>query len=228
MKFQKKELILKKIIKNKYIKVSVLEEFFSIPRTSLLRYLSQLEQEGKIIKSFGEVKIRDSHEETKAMPRLQSHVKDKISIAKKVSILIKENDIIFLDAGSTTYYVAKELKNRNIIIYTNNFLIANIIDSTYKPIISFIPGTLNKTTLATASSASILYLSGIHFDKSFIGFNSYIDGIYSTTNEDESILKKTAIQQTLKNNSYAIGRLHKSDKKSKYDFANKIELKLLK
>lgn len=227
MKFSKIEEIKKMINDNKIVKVIDIENKLNIPRTTLLRYLNNLENEGFLVKSFGEVKLRTSSLESFAMQRLKEDVDYKRKIADKAIKKINDGDVIFIDGGSTTYYIAEKLKDRNVSIFTNSLILMPLINSSYVPSITIVPGRINKKTLVSASSSSIMFIKDLIFDKSFIGFNSFVDNWYSTTNEDEAILKQVVIQQTKPKNSYVVGNKNKSEQKAGYSFANKSNVELI-
>lgn len=215
-------------IKNKEtVSVTSLEKDLKVPRTTLLRYLNELVNEGKIIKTFGEVQIRKSHKESLVAGRVNDNQKVKQAIALKAIKYVNDGDVIFLDAGSTTFYLAKQLANKEITIYTNNLLLTTLINEEYLPTINFVPGEVNKRTLAIASVQTIEALDGILFDKSFIGFNSLVGKELSTTNIEEATLKKTVIKNTKQGNSFVLGRTSKSAERSKYKFASKEEVKII-
>lgn len=219
MKILKKEQILHIIQAEKVLKVATLEKKVKLPRSTLLRYLRELENSGYIVKTFGEVSVRKSHLESPAQGRLESHRKQKTQIAQHALQTIKEGEIIFVDAGSTTFHFLKLLRDKKLIIFTNSLLVANFMTSEFVPEIYLIPGKINKKTLAVASSRSVDTLTSLSFDKSYLGFNSLINGLYSTTNEPESIIKKIVIKQT-KTNSYVLGRKNKSTKKAHFAFCH--------
>lgn len=215
-------------IKNKEtVSVTALEAELKIPRTTLLRYLNELVNEGKIVKTFGEVQIRKSHKESFALGRVNDNQKSKQAIAAKVADQINDGDVIFLDAGSTTFYLAKLLAHKHITIYTNNLLITTLLNEDYSPTVNFVPGEVNKKTLAIASAQTIGAINELTFDKSFVGFNSFVDKEFSTTNIEEATVKKAVIKRTKKSNAFVIGRKTKTVEKAKYKFASKEEVKLI-
>lgn len=215
------------IEQNGIVSVTNLEDILKVPRTTLLRYLNELVNDGKIIKTFGEVQIRKSHKESLAFGRVNDNKKTKQTIALKAIEYIKDGDVIFLDAGSTTFYLAKLLSNKDITIYTNNLLLTSLINEEYKPIINFLPGKVNKKTLAIASIQTLSALDELSFDKSFIGFNSLIDDELSTTNIEEATVKKNVIKRTKPINAYVLGRKSKSVERAKFKFASKNEVKII-
>ncbi|CAM9144010.1 DeoR/GlpR family DNA-binding transcription regulator [Mycoplasma marinum] len=228
MKIEKVKKILDIIKERKMVSVTNLQKELNIPRTSLLRYLSELEENGEITKTFGEVKIRESHRESWATGRTKTHKTEKGNIAKIVSELIKEGEVIFIDGGTTTFKIAKELHDKKIIIYTNNLLVSSLINPDYKPEVVFVPGKINKNTLCAASIETIKYIETINFSKSFLGFNSMVDGNFSTTNSEEAFVKQSVANSTKKQGIYLVGGSYKIDSKAaQYSFGTRDNVTLI-
>lgn len=47
---------------------------------------------------------------------------DKIIIAKKAASLIQDNDVIFIDSGSTCFYMIDYIKAKEITVVTNGIM----------------------------------------------------------------------------------------------------------
>ncbi len=228
MKIEKINNILRIVQDKVNVSVSNLEKELSIPRTTLLRYLNELERKGHIIKTFGEVRLRNSFEESFAINRKKTHIKEKESIAKIVSELINNGEVIFLDGGSTNLQIAKKLFDKEIVIYTNNLLLTKLVNKEYKPQIYFVPGAANRNTLTTASVETIKYIETIKFNKSFIGFNSFSEGKFATTNSEEAFIKKAIFKSTIDSNSYIVGGSYKiNTQSSQYIFLDKKNVSLI-
>ncbi len=228
MKIQKMEKILKLVNNQEMLTVTALQEQLKIPRTTLLRYLSELEKNGEIIKTFGEVRKRKSQIQSSANNRKNSHTNEKEAIAKIVKDIVKDGDAIFLDGGTTNRMIAMHLKDKDIEIYTNNLLIVDFINIDYKPRVILVPGAIKKDTLCTASIETYEYISTINFDKVFLGFNSMVNSELATTNIEESLIKKVAIKNAGPNKTWVVGGSHKINKeKSKYIFGDKNDVTII-
>ena len=58
--------------------------------------------------------------------RMISQLEEKKMIAEKCSEYINDGDCIYLDSGSTTYQIAKYIKNKkNLTVITNSIPVVN-------------------------------------------------------------------------------------------------------
>ena len=227
MILEKEKLILNTIKEQNIAKVSILQKKLNIPRTSLLRYLAKLEDKGYILKAFGEVRLRSLITESNPLLRIDTDKSSKIKIAKQAAKLINAHETIFIDGGSTNYYLFKELASKNLTIYTNNLAIVSLIDNDFIPKVFFIPGLYNKTTQVSASAASITFLTSMNFDKAFLGFNSLDGGWFATTNENEAHLKKTIVTVNGPQKVYLLGTKNKYGTVANYAFCHISDINLI-
>lgn len=92
--------------------------YVSIP--TIRRDLQGLEEEGKVIRTYGRVELRTvSDTEVPLLLRESLNNASKQIIAKKAAVLIHNGDIIFLDASSTVSYLIPHLERfHDIIVVT--------------------------------------------------------------------------------------------------------------
>ena len=101
------------------------------------------------------------------------NLEEKIRIAKKAAKLIYEGDTIILDSGSTTSFIAKEIKQmKGITVITNAINIVSILLNSDIDVI-LIGGSLIKETSTLVGPLADDVLRKISADKLFIG----VDGI---------------------------------------------------
>jgi DeoR family deoxyribose operon repressor len=120
----------------------------------------------------------------------------KKNIARYALSLIEEDDIIFLDAGSTTESLARLLPEDiklTVICYTINIFLAVADHKNITTIL--IGGTYNKETMILEQQGISPLLQSNRTRKAFIsagGFHSRLG--LTCSNESESLTKKTAVQ----------------------------------
>ncbi|ASP28132.1 DeoR family transcriptional regulator [Spiroplasma corruscae] len=209
------ELIVDFVNKNGYATNETISKVLKIPFTTLRRDLNELHKKNFIVKVHGGAKTlkEKSILELNYLEKMGDNIEQKKIIAEKALLCIKPNESIFLDAGSTTYYLAKIIKKEfNNKIYTNSILHAQTLANNGIEDINILPGKLKLKTNAIVGVETIKALRKYYFDISFIGINA-IDSEYNfyTTDEDESEIKKLVIQ----NSQFAFGLADKSKLKSK-------------
>ena len=107
--------------------------------------LSFLEKESKVIRVHGGAKITEN--ETKFDDRLTENVEEKRRLGKYAATLVEENDIIFLDGGTSILYLIECLpQDIHIKIITASLPIADKCTILNNAEIYCLGGMLNKKT----------------------------------------------------------------------------------
>ena len=96
------------------------------------------------------------------------HTDEKILIAQKAAELIDEGACIFLDAGSTALYLAKEMPDVPCTVFTNGLAVATELSKKKNVCINLLGGTIIKENLSTASSLSSVYFADANFELAII------------------------------------------------------------
>ncbi|WP_226667838.1 DeoR/GlpR family DNA-binding transcription regulator [Metabacillus litoralis] len=125
---QRHERILEQLDKNKIIKVSELSRHLDVTEKTIRGDLEILEKRGLLKRIHGGAVLAE--DEGRMLPiaeRQLGHVDVKDAIAKKAVELIKPNDTILMDGGSTTISIAKLLGDIPITVITNDLKIANVL-----------------------------------------------------------------------------------------------------
>ena len=195
----KKTKILDSLSSHEFVNITNLSKNVNLPRTTLVYYINILVESKEVVKVRGNVKKIDkfSKSESKTLEKMNTNKGIKKDICKRASEFVQDGDIIFIDSGSTTAFLLKYLSDKKITIYTNNILFMDSIPSEgYDPTVYSIPGKVYKKTSSITGSLSIEFIGDIYFDKSFIGVNVITENNLYTTNQTESILKRTVIKNT--------------------------------
>ncbi|MDD7388337.1 MAG: DeoR/GlpR family DNA-binding transcription regulator [Lachnospiraceae bacterium] len=120
----------------------------------------------------------------------------KKKIAQYAAALIGDDDLVYLDAGTTTGFIADYLSCKGTVFVTNAIMHARKLSGmgyrVYMP-----GGMLKERTEALTGTQTCEYLSRFHFTKGFFGTNGVTvkDG-FTTPDIQEGTVKETAIRQT--------------------------------
>lgn len=188
-----------KIIEEKTM--SKLDELHDkIPEASistLRRDIKTLENEGKIEYLFGgAVRLPDGTGEIEFAKKEHNHHKEKKIIAELAAKEIRENNIIYIDSGTTCTLLLDKVKNKRITVYTTNTQVCHIAGN-FKADIFLIGGKYNGVTSSLTGALTNRLLSNLRFDKSFLGINGIsVDNGYTTPQIDEAIKKQLIAKQT--------------------------------
>ena len=113
--------ILKILTKIKKISVQELTDRLKVSEVTIRKDLSNLEAQGKILRTHGGAVLADYIDQHNNLNiRIKKNIEKKIAIAKKARELVREDDTIYIDAGSTCYKFAREIKDMNLQVITNS------------------------------------------------------------------------------------------------------------
>lgn len=190
----------------------ILKEFNMISESTLRRDLKVLEDSNQIELLRGGVirKISQNGSHIKEESDLDVDVKKNLNIrnkeviAKYAASLIEDNDVIYIDSGTSCSYIMKFLKNKNIVIVTSN---VNIIEQ-YRNVsnnieIISVGGNLNKKLGSFAGPITENNLKNFNFNKAFLGTTS-INLTSGMTTPDLAEANKKRIVKGNSNKSYIL------------------------
>lgn len=160
MRFQDRaEIILNMLEKQHTVKVQELSEKFGVSAVIIRRDLQKLENEGKLIRTFGGAAscIVDNKER-----RRQSSM---LAIADLAAQEVQDGDCILLNAGTTTLLVAQKLRKRkNLKVITNAIYVAQEMNRYNADQVFLLGGELGEG-LFTHGSGAIEQLKQYKADK---------------------------------------------------------------
>ena len=102
--------------------VSKLSQELGVTEETVRRDLEKLEKQEALVRTHGgAIPIDESNREMSLEKRKYMNTEAKERLAKEAASHVVPGDTIFLDASTTTFYMARELKNmRDITIVTNS------------------------------------------------------------------------------------------------------------
>ena len=159
------EIILQMLKEKNSISVTEIKEMTGGSDSTIRRDLTTLDKAGKLSKVFGgAVSIENAYTVTELSVAQKQEVKqaEKRQIARYAAQLIKKDDFIYLDAGTTTGYMIEYLTEKNVTFVTNAVDHAKrLAIEGFKVLL--IGGELKGTTEAIVGSQAVLSLQKYHF-----------------------------------------------------------------
>lgn len=147
------------------------DQFPKVSLMTLRRDLLLLEEEGRIIRVRGGAMSVKDVQKTSGEPYVKKttmHTDEKIEIAQKAAELITQGVSIFLDAGSTALYLAKEMPDIPCNVFTNGLAVATELAKKKNVAVNLLGGPLIKDNLSTASSLASVYFADTNFEMAII------------------------------------------------------------
>lgn len=181
--------IIELISKHGSVQVDELAKTLDVSLMTIRRDLEKLKQEGRIDRCHGGAIIK---REVPYTEKRSLETEEKHRIAMFCSGLIKKGNAVFLDAGTTTYEIAKVINEvPGLTIITNDIEIARFyLDSNVNLIIC--GGTIQKSTGSMIGALANQMMENLRVDIAFLGATS-IDDQYNvlTPTMDKAVLKQT-------------------------------------
>lgn len=193
---ERRKRIMDLLKEKKVLKHSELTEELGISIDTLRRDLNILSENREIEKIYGGIKLVETDIGESAMAdRMVSHLEEKESIARLCDEQIREGDCIYIDSGSTTYQLAKAIKNRkNLTVVTNSLpVITELINSEVELII--IGGKIRRHESSVIAYDYIFNFDELNILKAFICASGITTerGI-SDYNLEEAVTRKKIIE----------------------------------
>jgi len=138
----RKKEILDLLVTNEDVKIEDLVKHLNVSDVTIRRTLIELEKEGKVIRTHGGVKLYRKSFDYFFDKKVAHNIEQKRAIGQKAADLIKSNEVIFLDSGTTVLRVAESIARRiegdqvtDITIVTNSIAVAEVLGDLCKVII---------------------------------------------------------------------------------------------
>ena len=194
---ERRKEILNIIEKNKHMTIEALSKIFNANEQIIYRDLIYLEKIHKINRTSKGAIFSESNEKKNAINliyRETLNYKDKEAIGKFATSLIKDEESLMIDGGSTTLLFATNLLNKNkLMVITNTSTIGNIIKKGKKNRVILTGGKLLKNTYATTGKMAEKVIEEYKVNKAILGVCS-IDinklGFYTSIEEEAKIKRK--------------------------------------
>lgn len=195
---ERKSRIIDFVNEKKAVTATELMQAFNASEATIRRDLTELDQKGLLSKVHGGAVTVQSQilMDNKVSERAELNLNEKRRIAQYAASLIKDYDLVFLDAGTTTGYIIDYIQAKHITIVTNAVFHAHKASSL--GITAYLTGgRLKSSTEALVGSDCFDSIRRFHFSIGFYGTNgvSSRDG-FSTPDIEEAKIKELAISRT--------------------------------
>ena len=157
-----------------------------------------MESEHKLHRVHGGAELpRSLKEEFTIQQKSIKNVQYKECVAQKAASFISDNDVIFVDAGTTNELLLNYITQTNVTVVTNSIHhAAKLVDKDIKTII--IGGHVKQTTDASIGTIAYQQIKQLNFDKAFLGINGIDEQFLTTPDLEEAVIKKTVIENARK------------------------------
>lgn len=213
------EKILKLVEENGSVTVQELTELLGASESTVRRDLVLLDEEGKVNKVHGGATAVNAYyaKDEDVEHRKNQNKEEKTDIARYAASLIQPDDLVYLDAGTTTERMIDFITERNAVYVTNAISHAKkLVEAGCEAHI--LGGKFKLSTEAIVGNETVSELEKYNFTIGFIGTNGVSRKAgFSTPDIDEAMVKKKAIAQCRK--PYVLSDSNKFNQISPVTFA---------
>ena len=202
---------MEKLSHDKFVRLDDLVSLLDTSESTVRRDLDELESERKLHRVHGGAELPHSlQEEFTNQQKSIKNIQEKMLVAKKAASLISNDDVVFVDAGTTNELLLGYLSQDNLTVVTNSIHhAAKLVDKNIQTII--IGGHVKKSTDASIGAVAYEHIKQLNFDKAFLGINGIDEEFLTTPDMEEAVIKKTVIENARKlyvvTDSSKIGRV---------------------
>ena len=202
---------MEKLSHDKFVRLDDLVSLLDTSESTVRRDLDELESERKLHRVHGGAELPHSlQEEFTNQQKSIKNIQEKMLVAKKAASLISNDDVIFVDAGTTNELLLGYLSQDNLTVVTNSIHhAAKLVDKNIQTII--IGGHVKKSTDASIGAVAYEQIKQLNFDKAFLGINGIDEEFLTTPDMEEAVIKNTVIENARKSyivtDSSKIGRV---------------------
>ena len=183
------------INKGNSVRVPELVEKFSVSESTIRRDLNELESLGLILRTHGgAVSTGVNKLEVSFIEKQDKYAREKEKIGQIAANEIEDGDTIIIDSGTTTQYIAKFIKAKNLTIITNSIVLSNELSNRDDIQIINTGGIIRSNTKAQVGPIAEKVIRQFRVNKSFLGANGIcINAGITTPTIEEATIKQSMI-----------------------------------
>ncbi|WP_413735900.1 DeoR/GlpR family DNA-binding transcription regulator [Sodalis sp. RH21] len=215
---ERQEFIYRYIHENQIAQYNDLASLMNVSHMTVRRDVQSLESEGKVSRVNGGIRLSEFlHQELPYQDKSYLNHKIKKELGKFAVQRIAEGSIVYLDAGTTTFEIARNIpSNFRLTVVTNDFSIMQLLMTNPAIDLFHVGGKVDKKNFSCVGLSAANFIKGMNIDLSFISTSSWDlrHGI-STPYEGKAVVKQIVI--SVSNRKILISD---SSKYGKYGFYN--------
>lgn len=177
--------------------VTELVQRFRVSRDTIRRDLQALEQRGLLVRTHGGAIPGDDlvMREVSLTQRMDAHARAKIRIGRAAAGLIRDGETLIINGGSTTYYFAAEVKDRQeLMVVTNNLRIPPVLPDRSMRAVYVLGGTYWSSPQVTIGAIGFPSTAQISADTAVIGVTGLSANGFSIARLEEAALSSSMIR----------------------------------
>lgn len=166
---------------------------FQVSEATIRRDLSELEEMGKLTRTFGGARfVESSGSEPPIYSRMTSDTPEKELIGRAAASLISDGETIFISSGTTAFQAAKYLSSRKgITVITNSLPVIDFLSRKNDVMLIALGGVLRHKEQSLIGPATENMLADYRADKAILG----VRAIHSEQGLTNDALQETQVDR---------------------------------
>jgi DeoR family fructose operon transcriptional repressor len=191
---ERQQIIMRQLEDSRVVKLQDLVRSLNASESTVRRDLQELEEHHLLRRIHGGASLLQRRSDEPDMEtKTSKNIQQKKAIAKMAAGMIRDNECVYLDAGTTTLEMIPFIKASNVTVVTNGPAHAEAL-SMRNVLCYLIGGMMKRTTNAVVGSLAVDNLNLFRFDRAFIGTNGIDTEMgYTTPDPEEAAVKKRAL-----------------------------------
>lgn len=198
--YERRQSLLDLLKKQPGIRVPEIAQALEISNGTVRNDLNALEEEGLLTRVHGGAVLNASQDMSQLTfsVRHQENAGKKSCIGKFAAAKIEDGDSILLDASSTAYYLALNLKERNHLrVVTNGLKVAGLLAQNPTNSVILIGGVVNQVGSSLTGLLSEQIIAELHVQKAFVSCSGFsVERGMTEVHLEEAQLKRKAMESS--------------------------------
>lgn len=153
--------------------IAELATLTNVSEETIRRDAFQLQTEGQVQKLHGALTLPHNMTEASYERRMREFAPAKIAIARAAVQMVRDGEAIIIDAGTTTTFFARELRQRrNLTVITNSTEAARTLADVAGNKVLLAGGEIDADSGATYGSTTVDFISRFHVKHAFISITA--------------------------------------------------------
>ena len=196
--YERRQTLLDLLKKQPGLRVPEIARMLGVSDGTVRNDLNALEKEGYLTRVHGGAVLISSQEiaQQTFSSRHQENADKKSCIGKHAASMVGDGDSILLDASSTAYYLALNLKERNRLrVVTNGIEVARLMAQNPSNAVILIGGVVNQDGSSVTGLLSEQIIADLRIQKAFISCSGFsVERGMTEVHLEEAQLKRKTIE----------------------------------
>jgi len=190
LQLQRHNEIMALLDKHKELTVKELCALLYCSPATVRRDLTEMEKQGLLRRSFGGAVLNDSVFDQQPLSlRGKANVPEKQRLCAKAADMVQAGNTVFIDASSTTYFLAPYLKDIPDLTVITNKPHLNVVLSQMKVNNYCTGGKMLNDSIALVGSEAERFIEGLHADAFFFSARGLSHGLITDSSKEERDIK---------------------------------------